>query len=165
MDTRYVEKAKAGLSRQKKSVIVDQQLDELYTKHGCVTQQLLVDSARDATSPLHGYFEWNDTAAGEKWRIQQALHLIMTSKFVAVLQKHDDARLLTVAQAYPVRRLLPQFGDKGFKMRAEVLDEEDARRQLVERKLGALRAWCKGVVDIEELRPMRKAILDLLPVG
>lgn len=36
----------------------------------------LVDVARDETHPLHGSFEWNDSVAGEAYRIEQARRMI-----------------------------------------------------------------------------------------
>lgn len=36
----------------------------------------VVDRARDRQSVLHSYFEWDDKVGGEKYRLQQARHLI-----------------------------------------------------------------------------------------
>lgn len=40
------------------------------------TPKAIVDNARDPESPLHRHFEWNDAAAAEKWRHQQARLII-----------------------------------------------------------------------------------------
>lgn len=36
----------------------------------------VVEEARDENSPLHSKFEWDNTIAGQKWRIHQARNLI-----------------------------------------------------------------------------------------
>lgn len=43
---------------------------------GELTPKAVVDSARDEESPLHPHFDWDDAAAAEKWRVEQARDLI-----------------------------------------------------------------------------------------
>lgn len=45
-------------------------------EHGSLTPALLVELARSADHPLHSRFEWVDSVAGEKWRLEQAGHLL-----------------------------------------------------------------------------------------
>lgn len=51
-------------------------LDKLYVKHGTLTPDLVVRAARADTSPLHACFEWDDSAAAQSWREEQARVLI-----------------------------------------------------------------------------------------
>ena len=41
-----------------------------------LTAQNLLDANRDADAPLHDAFEWDDTAAAEAYRLNQAAHII-----------------------------------------------------------------------------------------
>lgn len=43
---------------------------------GSLTPRIVVDVARDPEHPLHGRFEWDDSIAGEKYRLAQARELI-----------------------------------------------------------------------------------------
>lgn len=52
------------------------QLQTIYKTNKELTPRLVVDAARDASHPLHGRFEWDDSIAGEKYRQQQASELI-----------------------------------------------------------------------------------------
>lgn len=52
---------------------VCQQLHE--TKEG-LTPQGLVDVSRPVDAPMHNEFEWDDSIAGEKYRVEQAKHVI-----------------------------------------------------------------------------------------
>lgn len=45
-------------------------------EHGTLTPRLLVDIARDPEHPLHHRFEWDDSKAAEKWRLEQAGQLL-----------------------------------------------------------------------------------------
>lgn len=43
---------------------------------GQYTPKDVVEKARSRNSPIHRYFEWDDTKAAEKWRLRQAKKLI-----------------------------------------------------------------------------------------
>ncbi len=45
-------------------------------RHGVVTPKLIVEDARDPKSPLHNFFDWDDSSAAEKYRLHQAGDLI-----------------------------------------------------------------------------------------
>lgn len=154
----YQTKQDAGLVREKKTVVVDRELDRLYKKDGVVTPAGVLDAARTKTSPLHDFFEWDDSKAAEKYRLSQAMEMILASKFVAVLRNDGKSRLPQVISAEPVRRFLPQFGGGGFKMRNDALNDVEDRTAIIERKKSQLRSWCKGVIDIPELEDLRKMI-------
>lgn len=49
---------------------------EIERAYGQITPTDVVDAARDPASPLHGHFEWDDSAAAEEWRLAQARTLI-----------------------------------------------------------------------------------------
>jgi hypothetical protein len=158
---RYIEKEEAKEARTTKSEIVNRVLEELHEEHGHVTPDMLVEVARPEDHPLHDQFEWNDTIAAEKYRREQARQMILASKFVCVL-KQTRHRPPRVVKSQPVRKFLPSL-EGGFKMRNEVLDSKDNRKLFVERRLAALQSWCKSVVDVEELAPLRESIEEQLP--
>ena len=51
-------------------------LQAIRDEHGYLTPALVVDAARDTDHPLHSQFEWDDTAAAEKYRLHQASALL-----------------------------------------------------------------------------------------
>jgi len=67
------------LSRAKADA-AGRRLGKIAGKTGRLTPQVVVDDARDRTSPLHGFFEWNDGRAAEQYRLDQARHLIRSVK-------------------------------------------------------------------------------------
>lgn len=62
--------------------VVREELQAVYDSEGDLTPSLVLDRARSEKSPLHGYFEWNDSVAGEKFRLGQAQKLITKVKVV-----------------------------------------------------------------------------------
>lgn len=58
-------------------------LDELASAHGGVlVADRILEAARHPESPLHRFFEWNDSVAAERWRIEQARYLARSIKVV-----------------------------------------------------------------------------------
>jgi hypothetical protein len=60
----------------KKAQIYAERLVEISKKRGEITPPLVLKDAKNPKSPLHSYFEWDNTKAAEKWRIAQAGELI-----------------------------------------------------------------------------------------
>lgn len=56
-------------------------------EHGVLNAKNVVDTARPEDHPLHSRFEWNDSAAGERWRLHQAGELIRS---VRITYKEPD---------------------------------------------------------------------------
>lgn len=52
------------------------QLEAIRGQFGELTPRLVVDTARNPKHPLHDRFEWDNKAAGEKYRLIQAGELI-----------------------------------------------------------------------------------------
>jgi hypothetical protein len=58
---------------KKDAVIIGKRIEDLTKMYqGEITADVLVDDARPVKSPLHKYFDWDNSTAAEKWRLQQA---------------------------------------------------------------------------------------------
>jgi hypothetical protein len=162
----YRSKEEAGITRERGSVIFDREYDKLLKRHGAVTPEMIVEVASNEASPLHSLFIWDDAEAARRQRLDRAMDLMIRSKIQIVLnQKPGIPSVIGLGASHAnVRRLLPsQHGSGKFKFRKDVLDDADARKELIERRLGVLRSWCRENIDIEELTALREAIIQLLP--
>lgn len=159
----YISKEETRLYRKPKTVTVEQSCLALISEHGTVSVDLLVAEAQDADHPLHQHFEWDDTVAGRKWRRAQALAMIIATRYVVYLKDKDAAKkakpaIQVARESVQVRRFLPAGDGSGFRDRASALSDDECRKAIVEKKIGALRSWCKSVVDIQELAAVRTAV-------
>ena len=108
---------------------------------GHLTPSAVVDSARDAESPLHPHFDWDDAVAAEKWRVEQASYLI---RCIAT----DDG-----SNNEPVRAFL-SIADKGgtsYRTVEDVRSSVDLQQRLLaaaERDLEALTARYRALKEI-----------------
>lgn len=67
-------------------------LQAIRDERGALTPALVVDAARDPEHPLHSRFEWDDTIAAEKWRLEQAGQLLRIVKLPPEPGRPDDLR-------------------------------------------------------------------------
>ncbi len=58
------------------------ELSVIRADHGKLTPKIVLDEARDKAHPLHTRFEWVDTSAAERWRLEQAHALITSVKVI-----------------------------------------------------------------------------------
>ena len=57
---------------QKKTALLRESIREIIASNGHCTPELLLECARSKASPIHSFFEWNQRAAAEAWRLEQA---------------------------------------------------------------------------------------------
>ena len=57
-------------------------LQDIYEERGRLTASILLEEARDSGHPLHTRFEWDDSVAAERYRLEQAGELIRRVKIV-----------------------------------------------------------------------------------
>ena len=62
------------------------------TEGGKLTPKAVVDNARNPESALHRHFEWNDAAAAEKYRHQQARVIISCLRVEEIGSNNDPVR-------------------------------------------------------------------------
>jgi hypothetical protein len=150
------------VKRERKAVVVDRELERIYSQHQRITVDDVLADALNDESPLHSYFEWDDAAAGEKYRRVQAYSLIMSSKFIVQLVQDGKVEPRTISQSGQVRKLVSAFRGEGFRMRNEALADGEMRQAIIEGKKSVLRSWCESTIDIQELQPLRESILAKL---
>jgi hypothetical protein len=57
-------------------------LQAIYDERGKLTPTAVVEEAQDEAHPLHSHFEWDDSIAGHRYRLQQGQELIRSVKIV-----------------------------------------------------------------------------------
>ena len=65
---------------------VADRLEQLEQENGNIHPAAVVDDARDPTSPLHDFFEWDDNTAAQQYRLSQARLLISRVKIQVMVR-------------------------------------------------------------------------------
>jgi hypothetical protein len=51
---------------------IDAEINRIYKEYGALTPNLVVEVAKNPKNVLHHLFEWDDSKAGESFRVAQA---------------------------------------------------------------------------------------------
>lgn len=113
-------------------------------RDGRLTANDVVEAARDPRSPLHEHFEWDDDAAAEAWRIEQARRLIRTVRLVVITETE------TIAAPYYARDTGKDAGEQGYVALERVRKEPENAASLLRYEFGRAAAHCQRAVLIAE---------------
>ena len=123
-----------------------------------ITAKELLDVSRDPNAPLHSCFEWNDSIAAEKFRVDQARRIIGS---IEVQFVDDDApeHLTKTRYMVSVVPVAPKLQGE-FAPIDIVRKNPDYYKQVLQNALNDLRAFQRRYSDIQELSGVFKAIND-----
>lgn len=157
-------KFKEGSRLPGNAQIVGERLAQLES-HGRLTPKDVVADARPPTSPLHGLFEWDDAAAADQYRLQQAGHLIRS---VTVVLDADEV----AEEPRMIRAFFPvTSGDdarRQFVDTVRALSDAEIRGQILRQAHAELSALARKYRELRELSDVVQAIDkvgDLLTEG
>jgi hypothetical protein len=106
----------------------------------------VVAAARPAKSVLHRKFTWDDTAAAEQWRLQQARQLIrVTVEYIGT----GDSRV--VARTFVSLKPDRESSGGGYRAMVSVLSNTEFREQLMADAMEDMVAFRKRYSALKEL--------------
>ena len=114
---------------------------------GEVTAEQVLDLARPKRSPIHKYFDWNDSVAAEKWRLHQA-RMIMCS---IVIEKTDDVEVRKYHNVYIEQESQTKWVELDKARNAPELWQQVLKKALFEAK-----QWQRRYDTYKELKPVFK---------
>jgi hypothetical protein len=106
---------------------------------GNLSAKGLLDANRPEDAPLHNEFEWNDGVAAEKYREQQAMHIINS-----IVTVRDDVG--------PVRNYFKVTdGSRNYTSLSVIMERRDTREALLRQARRELAAFEMKYKVLEEL--------------
>ena len=122
--------------------IVGEELDRIKAKAGSLTAETVVKAAKSKRSPLHRFFEWDDSAAAKAHRKDQARHLIRS-----VTIKWDT----NTEEPRVIRAFVNVASGGEYEPIAVALSSEDIRARTLKQAYSELTALQRKYSDLEEL--------------
>lgn len=132
--------------------VAGKQCEELEKTVGLTAKNLL-DANRDENAPLHNEFEWRDDIAAERYRENQARHII------ACLCVR--AETTTGEQSEPVRAFLKTAPEFEYQSLNVILQSADSHVAMLSMALRELEAFRKKYKMLSELKPLFGMIEDM----
>jgi len=121
---------------QTKQELLRQELSKLVSAGGVLRPEDIVAAARSKSSPLHPYFEWDDSAAAAAYRLIQAAALIRYVK-ISVETKSDKVVIVRMFESLPSDR----GDDTGYRTIHSIMNDEMKREELLKTALCELEAF------------------------
>lgn len=118
---------------------------------GVIRPADVVERARDPESAMHGWFEWDESAAAQEFRLYQARKLLRVH--VTVEQREDS----------PTRAFVSLSSDRkveggGYRALDDVMSDEALRAQLLRDALAELRCAQQKYRHLKQLSGVWKAV-------
>lgn len=139
--------------------VVGAELERIREENESLTASSVVDAARPDDAPLHPAFEWDDSAAAEQYRLQQARTLIRAVQVV-----YEEREPQTVYLHVPSE----SRGEGDYAPMAVVVQDKDRLARAMSElnaKLGSVQGAINEVVAIAEQANERKAARKLRQVA
>lgn len=120
---------------------VAEELQRISERDGILKPNMVVDEARAEDSPIHDLFDWNDTSAGEKYRLWQARQLIATVR-VEYKDKEVDAYYNVQIETVP---------QQGYYSLEQVVSSEEIYQDVLRQAIKELTYWHDKYKELKEL--------------
>lgn len=129
-------------SAQKIALFIEKQFG------GVVDPKTLVAAARPTKSPIHRYFEWNNTRAAEKYRLWQARNILLSIE--VIINEKESVR------AY--HNIFMANDDRTYVSLDRARQSEDLWEQIIHNAMREALAWNSRYETYKELSKISKSI-------
>lgn len=133
--------------------VAHREFQRIEAREGAVTPHALLDASRPVDAPLHALFEWDNTKAAERWRLNQAQEIISSLRIVVREGEADIPAMAYVEVA--------AGGDrhrKAFLPMTSVVDDGERRVQFLLGELRNLEGILRRTEAFGEMAPLRDAV-------
>ncbi len=136
--------------------VAGEEFERIESKFGTLTAENVLDESRDINAVLHPCFEWNDNIAAEKFRVEQARHMIGNITVIVEMPAFEDnVQRQIVTRAYVDVSEKP----KGKYVQIKTaLSQENYRQRILRNALAELRMFQNKYQIYAELTGVCKAI-------
>lgn len=121
---------------------------------GELTPKDVVDDARHDNSPLHSFFEWDDSAAAEAHRLGQARGLIRA--VVAVYVSDDKPAIRQKAYVHIAEPQAPHYREA-----THAMSQKKTRDMVLQRAWRELQSWKARYKDLKEFSALVEVIEEV----
>ena len=140
--------------------IVDELLRLTREHGGELRPQVVVDAAREESSPLHAMFDWDDSTAAEKYRLWQARTIIRVTVQYQPLGNREPVLTRVFASLTSHRE-----DDSGYRVMVDVMGDVDLRAQLLADARAEMKRFAAKYRHLVELAGVFAAMDDALGVS
>lgn len=148
----FAEGARFQSGANKDAKLVGEHIEMLRQKFkGELTPEDVLADARHDNSPLHSFFEWDNSAAAEQHRLGQARGLIRA--VVAVYTRDDKPAIRQRAYIH-----VPEGRTSHYREASHAMSQRSTREAILKQALAELQQWKRKYKDLQEFA----ALIDII---
>lgn len=132
--------------------IVARHLHGLERKYGILDAAVVVEDARDAESPLHRYFQWDNNVAAEEYRLEQARRLLRAVVMDSPARPNETIRAFLMVETDSAG---------GYVNTVRAMSDVVLREQVLARARTELKAFKTKYAHLRELAAVIAAIEEV----
>lgn len=138
----------------KDAKVVGEHLELLRTQFkGEITPEDVLEDAKHDNSPLHSFFEWDDTVAAHAHRLAQARGLIRSVVAIYVDEEKEKPAVRAKAYVHINEPSAPHYREAGHAM-----SQKKTRQMVLQRAWRELAAWKQRYKDLKEFSDLFEVI-------
>jgi len=141
-----------GASKDAKAVGEHLELLRRQFKGELTPEDVLADAKHD-NSPLHSFFEWDDTAAAHQHRLAQARGLIRSVVAIYVDEERQKPAVRAKAYVHINEPSAPHYREAGHAM-----SQKKTRQMVLQRAWRELQDWKRRYKDLSEFSDLFQVI-------
>ena len=137
---------KLNFKNMKTSIAIEE-LKKIEIKYGDLRPENILKEAKNEKNPLHEVFEWNDSVAGEKYRLHQARLFVD-----AIVIKHQSGiREIEIRAFHSIITGEGETTIRAYHFIDDILRDKEMREILLIQALRDLKSWSEKYQELKEL--------------
>lgn len=143
---------KKGVQHQKSEERIQTLVSIAQQHNGLLKAENVLEEAKHEDSPLHDSFEWDDSIAGQSFRLLQARFLIQAAVRYLPEGPREDVRVfvsLSSDRNYSA-------GGGGYRLLTDVISDEQLYKELLDDAMKEYITFRKKYETVKELQPLFK---------
>lgn len=139
------------------------ELERIQAKYGEVTPKNLLDESRPVTAVMHNCYEWDDSKAAEKWRLQQS-RMIMSCLTVTYEGREEGSEELKTIEVRAFQNISSAREGKFIHVK-NAMESQEYRDEVIRRALRELAEYRNKYASLSELSKVIALIDEALAAG
>ncbi len=118
-----------------------------------VTASDILQDARSSTTPYHDYFDWDDSSAAEKHRLDQARQLIASIVEIKIIHEEEVPMRVFV-------NVVDEQGQRAYIQTDYAMVRPRLANQVISQALREVKTWSNKYKEYKELARIRNSIIS-----
>lgn len=150
---------KTGSKMRGSAEKVYEELEQIRKVDGDITPHAVVEKAKKSRSVMHKHFEWDDSLAGEKYRMEQARKLVRSIEIIHIKAPNIPAKAYSVVTK-PSRE--PGPPRKVYQSTEEALQDPVHRDEILGNAIRDALSYRRKYASLQELSKVFTALDDFV---